>query len=216
LSYPRGNLSIPGPAGAIECIVREAAPGAPWAVVSHPHPRFGGTMHNKIVYRTAKALLAAGFNAIRYNFRGVGNSEGSWDEGRGEADDLRAVLAYLEAEKGRKRFFLAGFSFGSWIGARVGCGDPRVPALLHVGLPVNRLDLDFLWSCPKPTAVVQGDADESGAWDRLVDVVSPMPSARIFRVEGAGHFFEGKLPELERALADAIAWLDPDMGEGSS
>ncbi len=206
-SYPRGNLFIPGPAGRIECIFRPKEGTARWAIVSHPDPKGGGTMHNKVVYRAARALEDAGFGALRFNFRGVGGSEGVHDLGRGEADDLRAAIAHLEAERGAKRVLLAGFSFGSWVNARVGSADPRVPALLHIGLPVSHLDLGFLWSCPKPTAVVQGDRDEFGAWDRLVEVAESMPDARLFRVDGANHFFEGRIAELEGALADAIRWL---------
>jgi hypothetical protein len=207
-AYPRGNLFIPGPAGRIECILRRKEGVSRWAVVSHPDPKGGGTMHNKVVYRAGRALEEAGLNVLRYNFRGVGSSEGTHDMGRGEAEDLRAAIAHVEEEGGGRDIILAGFSFGSWVNARVGCADPRVAALLHIGLPVSTIDLDFLWSCPKPTAVVQGDLDEYGAWEKVVAVAESMPDSRIFRIEGAGHFFEGRIAELDRALAEAIRWLD--------
>jgi len=164
-------------------------------------------MHNKVVYRTAKALYEASFNVLRYNFRGVGHSQGTYDEGRGEADDLRAVMDYVERERAAPDLLLAGFSFGAWINAGVGCADPRVSRLLHVGLAASFFRLDFLSGCDRPTAVVQGDRDQFGEWSRVVEVVATMPQAKLFRVDEANHFFEGKIAQLESALAEAIEYL---------
>lgn len=207
MTYPQGNLFIRGPVGSLECIAKRADGHNRWAVVSHPHPQHGGTMHNKVVYRTAKALFTAEHNVIRYNYRGVGNSDGKYDEGIGEAGDLRAVIDYLETEHGQNEILLAGFSFGSWINARVGCRDPRISRLLHVGLTTSFFELDFLSGCGKPTAVVQGEQDQYGQLSKVVEVVSSMPHARLFRVAGADHFFEGKLDQLELALKEAVHHL---------
>ena len=212
MGYPKGNLTIPGPAGPLECLIREEAGRASWAVVSHPHPLHGGTMHNKVVYRTARALEETGFNTLRFNFRGVGGSAGTHDDGRGEADDLRACMAFLERERSVRALLLAGFSFGAMVSARVGCADPRVPAVLAVGLPANRVDLDFLSSCPKPTAVVQGAQDQFGELSRVVAAVGSMPAASLFAVDGADHFFAGKIDELDRALRQAIGHLKGALG----
>lgn len=161
-------------------------------------------MHNKVVYRIARALQEAGFSTLRFNFRGAGNSEGTHDGGRGEADDLRAVMDHVERESSGKDILLAGFSFGSWINARVGCSDSRVSSLLHVGLAASFLDLDFLWSCTKPTAVIQGDRDQFGEWSRVLDLVASMQNATLYQVKGANHFFEGKMGEFRETLKKAI------------
>ena len=133
------QTDIPAPHGLLEGLLRlpdgmaasasdgEARP-AHAAVVCHPHPQFGGTMHNKVVFRLAAALVEHGIPALRFNFRGVGRSTGSYDEGRGEADDVRAALAALAARYPGVPLLLAGFSFGAWVGLPVGCADPRVTA----------------------------------------------------------------------------------------
>jgi alpha/beta superfamily hydrolase len=207
MGYPKGNLIIQGPVGPLECIIREEEGRASWAVVSHPHPLYGGTMHSKVVYRAARALEETGFNTLRFNFRGVGDSAGTHDGGRGEVDDLRACISYLERERSVRSLLLAGFSFGSVVSGRVGCGDPRVPALLLIGLPANNVDLGFLSSCPKPTAVVQGAQDQFGELSRVIKLVESMPSARLFPVEGADHFFAGKIDELDGVIREAIGHL---------
>jgi alpha/beta superfamily hydrolase len=206
-SYPKGNLFIPGPAGTLECIARTAEGASRWAVVSHPHPQHGGTLHNKIVYRTGRALEGFGFNVLRYNYRGVGHSTGEYGGGRGEADDLRAVLDYLERTYSQRSIFLAGFSFGAWMSARVGCLDPRGSHLLLVGLAASLFEIEELSGCRKPCAMVQGDRDQYGEWSKVEAAAASMGRARLFRVEGADHFFEGKIPQLEAALRDATRYL---------
>src|ERR1051326_8510985 len=123
--YPKGNLLIPAPHGQLEAIYRpEHAQAERVALVLHPHPQHGGTMHNKVVFRAARALQEAGYATLRFNFRGVGESTGTFDQGRGEADDARVALDYLLAEQPQAReVIVAGFSFGAWIGLRVGCAD---------------------------------------------------------------------------------------------
>src|SRR5271163_597813 len=126
------NLFLDGPAGRLEAILWSPTAGAPAmaAVVCHPHPLFGGTMHNKVVYQAAKALQGRGMPVLRFNFRGTSLSEGVHDRGNGEQDDVRVALDYLSSEFPGKPIVVAGFSFGSWVSSRVGCEDERVVAMI--------------------------------------------------------------------------------------
>jgi alpha/beta superfamily hydrolase len=209
MSYPRGNLFIPGPAGPLECIAWEAEGASRWAVISHGHPLHGGVMHFKVLHRAARVLQSAGFNVLRYNFRGVGGSAGAFlgTPGEGE-EDLRAVLRHLEERRSARDFLLAGFSFGAWISARVGCADPRVRSLLLLGLAGRALDDEAMRACPRPAALVQGDRDQFAPWEKVEELASSLPRARLFRIEGADHFFKDRLAELERAVGEAAAHLD--------
>src|SRR6202795_58430 len=160
------NLFLEGPAGRLEAILW--SPNAPsWpplaALVCHPHPLFGGTMHNKVIYQTAKSLDALGLPVLRFNFRGAGLSAGTHDRGRGEQGDVRAALDFLDTEFSNVPLLLAGFSFGSWVGLRVGCEDQRVTHLIGLGIPLNNTDFSFLASCAKPKLFVHGSNDEHGA-----------------------------------------------------
>src|SRR5271166_4366784 len=138
---------LEGPAGRLEAILwtpTRAGVLTLAAVFCHPHPLFGGTLHNKVVYQAAKSLDALGVPVLRFNFRGAGLSAGTHDRGRGEAGDVRAALDFLAAEFTRVPLLLAGFSFGSWVGMRVGCEDQRVTHLIGLGIPVNNTDFSFL------------------------------------------------------------------------
>src|SRR5262252_4568176 len=147
----RGHQSktffLPGPAGKLEAVLwtpNAEEPRKNAALVCHPHPMFGGTLHNKVVYQAAKALDGLGMPVLRFNFRGAGLSQGQHDRGRGELDDVRAALAFLASEFPRAALLLAGFSFGCWVGLRVGCEDPRVKRLIGIGAPVNNSDFGYL------------------------------------------------------------------------
>ena len=144
--YPAGNLSIPAPHGRLEAILKEPRGGVARgvALVLHPHPLGGGTMHNKVVFRAASALNDAGLVALRINFRGVGQSTGEHDEGRGESEDVCAALDYLTEQYPEKPLTLAGFSFGSRVGLEVGINDARVRDLISIGTPVDKYDFSFL------------------------------------------------------------------------
>src|SRR6266576_1173741 len=150
--YPAGNLFIPAPQGQLEAILKEPHAGLlrGVALVLHPHPLFGGTMHNKVVFRAAAALNDAGLVALRINFRGVGQSTGEHDEGRGERDDARAGLAYLADNYPGREITLCGFSFGARVGLEVGMTDERVIRLISVGTPVDKYDFSLLTQCRKP------------------------------------------------------------------
>ena len=159
------SFFLAGPAGRLEAMLWTTPEAEPHhvALVCHPHPLFGGTMHNKVVYQTAKALHQRGFPVLRFNFRGAGLSEGVHDRGEGERDDVRVALDYLAKEFPSRPILLAGFSFGSWVGLRVGCEDDRVKDLIGLGIPVDNSDLTYLRTCSKPKLFVQGGNDQFGA-----------------------------------------------------
>lgn len=203
----KGNLFFHGPAGRLEALLKAPAGVVTRvAVVSHPHPLFGGTMHNKVVYRIAKAFQDSGFATLRYNFRGAGRSEGTHDEGRGEQDDLRAATRYVEETYPQAELWLAGFSFGAATTIRVGCGFDRARALVLAGLPVTKYDFEQLISCTKPKLLVQGGLDEFGTVADLQAFFTQLAEPKQLRVvENADHFFEGHLDELYNAVKEFIA-----------
>src|SRR5256885_9769166 len=172
--YPAGNLFIPIQHGRLEAILKEprVQPFKGVALVLHPTPLFGGTMHNKVVFRAAAALNDAGLVALRINFRGVGQSTGEHDEGRGERDDARAGLAYLAENYPDQEITLCGFSFGARVGLEVGVADERVARLISIGTPVDKYDFSFLEQCRKPILFVQGDRDEFGVVESLRELAA--------------------------------------------
>jgi alpha/beta superfamily hydrolase len=205
-----------GPAGRLEALLNSGGLDAPFAaLVAHPHPLFGGTMHNKVVYHAMKAFTAFDLPVLRFNFRGAGLSEGTHDHGRGEVDDARAAIDWLAHEFGRPILF-AGFSFGSYTGLRAACGDNRVPGLIALGLPVSAAGrsytYEFLSTCTQPKLFISGDHDEfcsAEALDRTLASV-PQPWEREI-VAGADHFFQGvaasphaKLESMQSLMRD---WL---------
>jgi alpha/beta superfamily hydrolase len=199
-----------GPAGRLEALLNGGVPAAPYAaLVCHPHPLFGGTLHNKVVYHAMKTMQSFGLPVLRFNFRGAGLSEGTHDNGHGEKDDLRAALDWLEREYHLPMLF-AGFSFGSSVGLRACCGDPRVRGMAALGLPVNaggrEYHYRFLKDCIQPKLFVSGTQDQFGPQAEVEAVVaSAAPPAELVFVEGADHFFAGKLDAMQRALS---AWID--------
>jgi alpha/beta superfamily hydrolase len=216
--YPAGNLFIPAPHGRIEAILKEprdAARGV--ALVLHPHPLHGGTMHNKVVFRTARGLGDAGLTTLRINFRGVGHSTGEHDHARGgEQEDARLALDYLTSKYPGLPVFLAGFSFGARVGLEVGTHDPRVGYLIGVGTPVSiaerDYDFSFLSECRKPLLLVHGERDEFGSVTDLRSLAARLPPESRVRIEiipGAGHFFDDQLEDLRRVVAE---WAGEMLG----
>lgn len=209
------SLFLDGPAGRLEALLNAGAPGATHAaVVCHPHPLFGGTLHNKVVFHAMKALSSFGFPVLRFNFRATGLSQGEHDHGRGEVDDVRAALDWLESEFHLPLVF-AGFSFGAAVGLRAACPDPRVKAAISLGTPVasasadNQLprtySFDFLRNCAKPKLFVSGSRDPFGPQEKLEDLVaSTLEPKKLVLIEGADHFFEGRLHELRQTIE---SWL---------
>ena len=185
-----------GPAGRLEALLNTGAEDAPFAaLVAHPHPLFGGTMHNKVVYNAMKAFSHFGLPVLRFNFRGNGLSEGAHDYGRGEVDDVRAGVDYLTALFSRPILF-AGFSFGSYTGLRATCGDPRVAGIVGLGLPVQAAGRDytyeFLTGCTAPKLFISGDHDEFCPSEVLKRVVATSPAPwDIYLAPQADHFFQG-------------------------
>jgi alpha/beta superfamily hydrolase len=162
-------------------------------------------MHNKVVYQTAKALDELGLPVLRFNFRGAGASEGKHDRGQGEQDDVRAALDFLAKEFPSTPLLLAGFSFGCWVGLRVGCADARVSELIGIGVPVNDSDFSYLAECKKPKLFVQGSDDQFGSVHKLEALVASLPGTnRVRMVQGGDHFLTGKLDQLGSTIAD---WL---------
>jgi hypothetical protein len=204
--YPAGNLFIPVAHGQLEAILKEprGGPAAGVALVLHPHPLGGGTMHNKVVFRAASALNDVGLTVLRINFRGVGQSTGEHDEGRGELDDVRAGLGYLAETFPLLPITLCGFSFGARVGLEVGMSDERVVNLISIGTPVDMYDFSFLAPCSKPILFVHGDHDEYGRLPRLQELVEQIKqhnaSVELQVIKDCGHFFEGHLDELKQAI----------------
>ena len=202
------SFFLQGPVGRLEAILwTPTRPGAPRlaVVVCHPHPLFGGTLHNKVVYQAAKSLDTLGIPVLRFNFRGTGLSAGEHDRGIGEGSDVQAAIDFLAVEFPGVPLLVGGFSFGSAVGLRVGCADARVEALIGLGLPVNSSDFTFLETCSKPKLIVQGTNDEHGSWETLERVVAHTGGdTRLIFVHDADHFFAGKLDELDSAITNWV------------
>ena len=207
--YPAGNLFVPTSHGRLEAILkaprREPIRGV--ALVLHPHPLGGGTMHNKVVFRAAAALNDAGLVTLRINFRGVGQSTGTHDEGVGELDDVRAGLDYLAENYQEQEITLCGFSFGARVGLEVGVNDDRVVRLIAIGAPVDKYDFSFLENCRKAMLFVHGENDEYGNVDKLRELVgrvSENAPVQLHVIKGAGHFFDDQLDELKRVITEWV------------
>ncbi len=216
--YPAGNLFIPAPHGQLEAILKEPRDGLVRgvALVLHPHPLFGGTMHNKVVFRAAAALNDAGLVALRINFRGVGQSTGEHDEGQGEREDVGAGLDYLSANYPGEEITLCGFSFGARVGLEAGIAADRVARLISIGTPVNKYDFSFLEKCRKPILFVQGDVDEYGDVERLRELAAKINApVQLTVIKGAGHFFDEQLEELKAAITEWAWGISPTVREGS-
>ena len=195
---------IPASHGHLEALLREpTVPPRGAAVMCHPHPNYGGTMHTKAVYRGAEALSDVGFAALRFNFRGVGASTGSYDGGLGEEDDVLDALNWLQGEYPGLPLIVGGFSFGSLVGMRVGAVDKRVVGLLGMGLPINleRYDYSFLSDMEKPVLVIQGEHDEFGTGEEAAELITSLEGdIRLVRIPDSDHYFTGCWDELKRAV----------------
>jgi len=203
---PSGRIAIPVSHGQLEAVLREPAE-APFAaaVVCHPHPRGGGTMNNNVVYRMAKVLGDAGAAVLRFNFRGVGRSDGSFTGGRGEREDFTAALDYMAAQYPGLPLWAAGMSFGSWVALTVGAEDPRVSTLVGIALPISRYDFGAVERSTKPKFFVHGEFDE----------LCPLKEMRAFYaraaepkelvvIDTADHLFDGKVSQVAGAIEDLL------------
>ena len=207
------HVDLTGPAGRIEALLEEVAGASYAALVCHPHPGYGGTMHNHATYRLARAVRSAGGTTLRFNYRGVGRSAGAYDAGRGEALDARAALAHLRALDPRRPLLCCGFSFGAWVA--VACSDePGLMGLLLAGLPLRWAGVESvrlperLRAAPAPVAVVQAEGDEFASPAEIRELLAGSAGPRrLTAVPGATHLFEGELPALEREAGEALAWI---------
>lgn len=204
-----------GPAGRLEAILDEPPDGraTPRAAVvfAHPHPQYGGTMHTKAVFQGAKGLTRIGCVVLRFNFRGVGNSEGTFDLGDGEKEDFVAALDYMAGSYSGTRLWAAGFSFGAWVALEVGAVDDRVSALIGIAPPVvtsvSGMDYKFpnTLASTKPKFFVQGESDEvcpiQGMWAFYGQLAEPK---ELVVIDAADHLFEGKTAEVGEALEDLL------------
>lgn len=211
------RLLIPGDAGPLEALLEYDPLIAPrlLAVVCHPHPQYGGTLHNKVVFRVAKAAVRLGIPALRFNFRGVGESQGTFADGIGERDDVRAVLDYLEIRFPAAPVCVMGFSFGAQVGLAAGALDPRVGALVGLGVPASASEWGFLAGLSKPTLIVQGTQDNFGPREQVQALFDALAEPkRIHWVEGADHFFTGRLGEVQAALRAFLVEIHPGDAPG--
>jgi len=201
------SLFLDGPAGRLEALLEEPEDAAPReaALVCHPHPQHGGTMHNKVVYRVARGLRRAGAVALRFNYRGVGASQGGYAQGEGELDDARAALAYLRARYPNVPFTLAGFSFGSRIVLRLACADiegPMARRVIAVGFPTIYRDSSSLENCRVPRIFVQSTRDQFGPMIEIEPLVAALAEPkRLIAIPAEDHFFAGALERLEEEIA---------------
>jgi uncharacterized protein len=205
----RTIADLTGPAGRLEALLNTGSPDAKYSVLlCHPHPLGGGTMHNKVVYHAMKAFQSFGLPVLRFNFRGTGLSEGSHDHGRGEQDDVRAALNWLDHNL-RLPILFAGFSFGSYVGLRAICSDARVKGAVALGLPVyaegRDYSYEFLATCTILKLFISGTRDQYGPREKVETTVSAAhPPAEMVWIGGADHFFAGKLEEVQAAIR---AWV---------
>jgi uncharacterized protein len=200
------TLFLSGPQGRLEAILEEPEEGLPSAaaLVCHPHPQHGGTMHNKVVYRIARGLRRAGAAVLRFNYRGVNLSEGAYAHGEGEVEDARAALAYLRERYPGLPLTLAGFSFGARIALRIACDDPGagVTRAIAVGFPTVYRDRSYLQDCTVPRMFLQSTNDQYGPLRELEELVATLPEPkRLVFVEAKDHFFAGALERLEEEVA---------------
>ena len=198
------SLFMDGPAGRLEALLEEPEEGLPHAValVCHPHPQHGGTMHNKVVYRMARGLRRAGFVVLRFNYRGVNLSEGEYAHGEGELDDARVALQFLRDRYPHLPFTLAGFSFGSRVALRLGCGGIGAQRVIAVGFPTVYKDRAYLDHCAVPRVFVQSTHDEFGPVAELQNVVAALPEPKqVILIAAQDHFFAGALEQLEEVMS---------------
>jgi alpha/beta superfamily hydrolase len=197
---PLRHVDLYGRAGRLEAIYRDLQDPAAIAVICHPHPLGGGTLHNKVVFRAARGLEAANVATLRFNFRGVGASGGRHDEGQGEVDDVNAAIDWARRKLPGKKLIVGGFSFGSWVATRAACEIPDVAAIFLIGTPVNKYDFDYLRHCEKPMLFVHGTQDEHGDVAKLEKLIPTVRNAESVIITGADHFFTKQLEPLEETM----------------
>jgi alpha/beta superfamily hydrolase len=197
---PLRHVDLFSSAGKLEALYRDLQDPAAIAVVCHPHPLGGGTLHNKVVFRAARGLEAANVATLRFNFRGVGASAGRHEEGEGEQSDVQTAIDWCVRKHPGKKLIVGGFSFGSWVASRVACEVPIVDAIFLIGTPVNKYDFGYLRHCEKPMLFLSGTQDEFGDVDKLEKLVHQVRNAESVVFTGADHFFTKQLDAVEETM----------------
>jgi hypothetical protein len=200
-------VDFPGQAGRIEGLWSDPGTGLPAAVIGHPHPAHGGSMHSKVVHTVYRVLDRAGHPTLRFNFRGVGRSEGAYSGWNEEIGDVAAAAAFARARTGRAKLVGAGFSFGAWIGLQWALADPSVARFIALGLPAKDHSFEFLDRLPWPLAIVQGERDQYGSPADLHELTRKWEgfgAVTLKFVKDADHFFTEKLAELAQALEEIL------------
>jgi len=192
------KIMLQGPVGHIEALYHKGLEAdKPAIVICHPHPLYGGTMRNKVVYWMSRVFEDMGFHVLRFNFRGVEKSQGTWDEGVGEADDVTAMIDWLEQQHPTSPLYLAGFSFGTYAGLQAARKDARIQGMLAVAPAVNLWSFDFMLGETRPLTIIQGTNDEIVPFAMVQAFISPMPHIQFKIVDGAGHFFPQHMETLK-------------------
>lgn len=197
---PLRHVDLYGPSGRLEALYRDLQDPAGIAVVCHPLPTGGGTLHNKVVFRAARGLEHANVATLRFNFRGVGASGGKFEGGEGEQDDVLAAIDWARRQQPGKKLIVGGFSFGSWVASRVGCEVSDVDAMFLIGAPVNKYDFGYLRNCDRPMLFLHGSEDEHGDVDKLEEIVQAVRNAQSVVVTGADHFFTKQVDAVEETM----------------
>ena len=202
------NVDISGPAGLLEGLINAKASAEPRAiaVLAHPLPTAGGTMHTKAVFHAAKALARIDVPVLRFNFRGVGRSAGSFSDGPGEREDFRAAIGFMRARyPDVKRIWCGGMSFGSWVALTVGAEDPDVTALVGIACPVNKYDYAPVVAAAKPTFLIHGEFDELVPVKEVRKFYALLPEPKeLVVIDAADHLFDGKVSEVGEAIEDLL------------
>jgi len=205
------EVLFPGPAGRLEGRYSPGkSPTAPIALILHPHPQHGGTMNNKVVYQLYNAFAERDFSTLRFNFRGVGRSQGSYDRGEGELSDAAAALDWVQTfNRNARSVWVAGFSFGAWIGMQLLMRRPEIESFISVAPPANMLDFNFLAPCPASGQIIHGAADEIVPEASVAKLVAKLSSQRGVKIDyhvvpGAGHFFADHLETLTERVEDYL------------
>lgn len=204
-SRPLRHVDVHSSAGRLEALYRELQDPAAVAVVCHPHPLGGGTLHNKVVFRAARGLESANVTTIRFNFRGTGTSAGQHEAGEGEQDDVMAALAWITKKHPGLKVIVGGFSFGAWVASRVACEIDYVDAIFLIGTPVNKYDFSYLRHCEKPMLFLHGTQDEHGDVEKLEKLIPGVRNAQSVIITGADHFFTKELDAMEETMR---AWAE--------
>jgi uncharacterized protein len=199
---PLRHVDLHTDAGRLEGLYRDIESPRAVAVVCHPLPTHGGTLHNKVVFRAARGLENAGVATLRFNFRGAGASQGQFEAGEGEQRDVEAAIEWVTARHPDVPLLVGGFSFGSWVASRVACEDDRPVAIFLLGAPVNKYDLSYLERCDKPILFLHGERDEFGSVDKLEMLISRCRNAESMIVDRADHFFAGQIELVEQAMQE--------------